>query len=275
MISRAIFNERVRQWRVREDVVEKDYVIGWALWAIGSEPRVADSWAFKGGTCLKKCYIDTPRFSEDLDFTVLPEGPSEPDEVQAILEKLVGRLQRESGIDFTGRSPRVRMRPNGRSAEGSIYYRGPRTPPAYARIKLDLTIAEEMMCPTVLRQIEHDYPDALPSPAKVRCYAFEEVFAEKLRALGERTRPRDIYDVITLFRQRNLLPSPESVRSVFKRKCEAKGLREFTLESLQASPFLAELESEWSNMLAHQLPELPSLAEFWEELPLLFDWLHS
>ena len=58
MISRTILNERVRQWHVREDVVEKDYVIGWALWAIGTEPRLADSWAFKGGTCLKKCYIE-------------------------------------------------------------------------------------------------------------------------------------------------------------------------------------------------------------------------
>ena len=27
-------------------------------------------WIFKGGTCLKKCYFDTYRFSEDLDFTL-------------------------------------------------------------------------------------------------------------------------------------------------------------------------------------------------------------
>ena len=275
LISKAMLNERVRQWRIREDVVEKDYVIGWALWAIGSEPHLAGAWAFKGGTCLKKCYVDTPRFSEDLDFTILPGGPSEPDEVQEILEGLVRKLHMESGLDFTGRSPRVLTRPNGRSAECSIYYRGPRNPPGYARIKLDLSIVEKVICPTVVRVIEHDYPDSLPSPAEVRCYAFEEVFAEKLRALGERTRPRDLYDVITLFRQKGLLPSSSSVRSLFKRKCEAKGLTEFTLESIQTSPFRAELETEWDNMLAHQLSELPPLAEFWEELPSLFDWLHS
>ena len=61
LISRAMLNERVRRWRVREDVVEKDYIIGWALWAIGDDPHLANLWAFKGGTCLKKCYIDTPR----------------------------------------------------------------------------------------------------------------------------------------------------------------------------------------------------------------------
>ena len=274
MISAAVLNNKAHQWRVREDVVEKDYVIGWALWAIGFEPRLADSWAFKGGTCLKKCYLDTPRFSEDLDFTVLPNGPSKPDEVLAILQDLAGRLQDASGIDFTGRSPRVRMRPNGQSLEAGIYYRGPRNSPSYARIRLDLTIAEDVVCPTAPRRIVHEYPDALPTPAEVRCYGIEELFAEKLRAMGERTRPRDLYDIVTLFRQRNLLPSPESVRSIFREKCEAKGLPEFTLDAIQASPLLAELEAEWSNMLAHQLPDLPSLADFWDELPSLFEWLH-
>ncbi len=275
MISAAVLNDKARQWRVREDVVEKDYVIGWALWAIGSEPRLAASWAFKGGTCLKKCYLETPRFSEDLDFTVLPNGPSKPDEVLAMLEDMVGRLQDESGIDFTGRSPRVRIRPNGQSLEAGIYYRGPRNSPSYARIRLDLTIAEDMVCPTAPRRIVHEYPEDFPAPAEVRCYGIEELFAEKLRAMGERTRPRDLYDIVTLFRQRSLLHSPELVRSIFRKKCAAKGLPEFTLDAIQASPFLFELEAEWANMLAHQLPDLPSLADFWDELPSLFEWLQN
>ena len=260
MISAAVLNDKARQWRVREDVVEKDYVIGWALWAIGSEPRLADSWSFKGGTCLKKCYLDTPRFSEDLDFTVLPGGPSEQDEVQEILEDLAGRLQDESGIGFTGRSPRVRTRPNGQSLEAGIYYRGPRNSPGYARIRLDLTVAETVICSTVPRRIVHEYPDNLPALAEVRCYSIEELFAEKLRAMGERTRPRDLYDIVTLFGQRSLLPSPGLVRSIFRKKCETRGLSEFTIEEIHASPFRAELESEWSNMLAHQLPDLLSAA---------------
>ena len=50
MIGRGDLNERVREWGLREDVVEKDYVIGWALWGIGSHPSLSTSWAFKGGT---------------------------------------------------------------------------------------------------------------------------------------------------------------------------------------------------------------------------------
>ena len=34
MISRADINDRVRLWGLREDVVEKDYVLGWVLWGI-------------------------------------------------------------------------------------------------------------------------------------------------------------------------------------------------------------------------------------------------
>ena len=79
MIDRRALNERVREWGLREEVVEKDYVIGWVLWGIGSEPQLSTSWAFKGGTCLKKCYLDTYRFSEDLDFTVIPGGGGLPE----------------------------------------------------------------------------------------------------------------------------------------------------------------------------------------------------
>lgn len=51
-------------------VVEKDHVLGWLLWGIRDHRAVGDRWAFKGGTCLKKCFFETYRFSEDLDFTL-------------------------------------------------------------------------------------------------------------------------------------------------------------------------------------------------------------
>ncbi len=275
MITKTDLNERTREWGLREDVVEKDYVIGWALWGIGSDPRLSSSWAFKGGTCLKKCYIETYRFSEDLDFTVLPGGPVETGDVLPILRDVFERIYEESGVDFREREPVVRMRPDGRSAEGRIYYRGPRNAPTFASIRLDLTISEQVVCPTVLRAIAHAYPDTLPAPATVRCYGFEEVFAEKLRAMGERSRPRDLYDIINLFRRKSFLPHSDLIRSVYAEKCISKGVEVFTIEALRVSPFREELESEWANMLAHQLPALPPFADFWEELPRLFAWLEG
>ena len=257
MITRTDLNERINEWGIREDVIEKDYVIGWVLWGIGSDPSLSSSWAFKGGTCLKKCYVETYRFSEDLDFTVLPGGPAEASQVIPLLKGVFERVYEESGIDFQGREPIVRQRPDGRSAEGRIYYRGPRNAPGVASLRLDLTTAEQVVRPTVLRPIAHEYPDALPVPAEVRCYSFEETFAEKLRAMGERARPRDLYDIIFLYRRASALPEAALLRSVYREKCNSKGVEVFTSKAIQASPFLRELEDEWANMLAHQLPALP------------------
>lgn len=273
MITQTALNERVQEWALRDDIVEKDYVIGWVLWGIGSDPRLATSWAFKGGTCLKKCYIETYRFSEDLDFTVLPSGLSEPSEVISVLKEILARVHDEAGVDLSSREPVVQMRPSGESAEGRIYYRGPRNTPQVARIKLDLTLNETVVRPTVLREISHPYPDQLPSPTVVRCYGIEELFAEKLRAMKERCRPRDLYDIVNLFRQRKLLPHAKLILSVLTAKCRNKGLDVPTLTSLETSPYRQEIEAEWANMLEHQLPALPHFEQFWQELPNLFAWL--
>ena len=71
----------------------------------------------------------------------------------------------------------------------------------------------------MLRPIAHEYPDPLPSPAEVRRYSFEEALAEKLRAMGERARPRDLYDIITLYRRSAVLPDADVIRAVYREKC--------------------------------------------------------
>jgi predicted nucleotidyltransferase component of viral defense system len=57
------------------EIVEKDYVLGWLLKGIYSHPSLSSAFIFKGGTCLKKCYFETYRFSEDLDFTLNDSAP--------------------------------------------------------------------------------------------------------------------------------------------------------------------------------------------------------
>ena len=273
MIGRADLDDRVRAWGLREDVVEKDYVLGWVLWGIGADPLLGRTWIFKGGTCLKKCYIETYRFSEDLDFTVLEDGPIEPEAVLAAVERVLDRVGQESGIDFAVREPACRSRRSGTSAEGRLYYRGPRGNPGPARVKLDLTRNEVVVRPPVLRAISHDYPDSLPEPGQVRCYGFEEVFAEKLRAMGERSRPRDLYDIVNLFRRPDFRPYAALVQEILAEKCSSKGIPIPSFESIRTSPMFDELEAEWANMLDHQLRALPDFEHFWSELPRVFAWL--
>jgi len=142
-------------------------------------------------------------------------------------------------------------------------------------VKLDLTSDEVLARETVMRPIAHPYDDALPAPAEVRCYSFEELFAEKLRAMGERSRPRDLYDIVNLYRRPDLRLRGEEIRAALSEKCESKSVSVPSFASIEASELVVELESEWENMLGHQLPALPPFGQFWGELAALFDWLEG
>ena len=61
---------------------------------------LADTWIFKGGTCLRKCYYETYRFSEDLDFTVVDGGPEEPGRDDRDLHGISGWLVSRTGIEL-------------------------------------------------------------------------------------------------------------------------------------------------------------------------------
>src|SRR3990170_330033 len=68
--------EFAREFGLAPNVIEKDYVLDWMLAGISADPEIGTSWVFKGGTCLKKCYFETYRFSEDLDFTLPEDSPA-------------------------------------------------------------------------------------------------------------------------------------------------------------------------------------------------------
>ncbi len=93
--------------------------------------------------------------------------------------------------------------------------------------------------------------------------------------MGERSRPRDLYDIVNLFRREDLRLEQELIRSTLERKCESKGIAMPTYGDISSSPLRAELEAEWANMLGHQLPVLPPFEQFWEEAEVLFQWLEG
>lgn len=53
----------------RADLIEKDLILHQVLFDLSQNKFFYDNFAFKGGTCLAKCYLDYFRFSEDIDFT--------------------------------------------------------------------------------------------------------------------------------------------------------------------------------------------------------------
>src|SRR3990170_7129818 len=62
-----------KQAGVSKTIIDKDWVLGHFIDAIYSVKGLKEKLIFKGGTCLKKCYLPEYRFSEDLDFTYTDE----------------------------------------------------------------------------------------------------------------------------------------------------------------------------------------------------------
>ena len=245
---------------LQPQVVEKDYVLGWLLAGIRANVDLGDHWVFKGGTCLKKCYFETYRFSEDLDFTITNEAHLDQAFLTKTFSDISGWIYEQTGLEIPAERLRFDVFQNKRNrlaCEGRIYYRGPIAPRGgdLPRIKLDLTTDELLALPPVERPVVHSFSDEPEGGMKARCYAYEEVFGEKVRALGERARPRDLYDVVNLFRHEEFQPQPAAILDVLKRKCVYKSIQLPTLETIRA--FYEELSGDWQTMLAHQLPALP------------------
>jgi predicted nucleotidyltransferase component of viral defense system len=264
------------EWQLREDVIEKDYALGWLLIAIANDPDLKDKWIFKGGTALRKCYFETYRFSEDLDFSLTADAPDAPEQLVPIFSRISAVLMDRCGLELSVDANSFKRRRNRRgnpTTEGKLAYRGPRQPPSAPKVKLDLTRDEILAAPPVARPIAHPYSDAPVPPVAVACYSLEELMAEKMRALAERCRPRDLYDVVNMHRHPDLVGRASEVSRLLSMKCAFAGIAVPTLETIQVSPLASEVKTEWSSMLAHQLPHLPAFSTFWRELASIFQWL--
>lgn len=278
MINKREILESASILQLNPSVVEKDYVLGWILAGINAHAALSESWVFKGGTCLKKCFFETYRFSEDLDFTLLDEGQINEAFLQQTLSEVVAWVETESGLAMPANqlSFDVYTNPRGRiSCQGKIGYRGPvsSTSGGWPKIKLDLTADEKLVLAPVKQEVFHPYTDRPEGGFRINSYAYEEAFGEKIRALGERTRPRDLYDVVNLYRHDDTRPAATVLRDVLRQKCDYKNIEIPTLGSLE--PHRSDLESMWENMLGHQLPSLPDVNDFWNELPEIFAWIMS
>ena len=85
LIRKQDILDRAAEWGLRPDVVEKDYVLGWLLAGFAASRLASQSWIFKGGTCLKKCFFETYRFSEDLDFSLSADAAYDEASVRDVI----------------------------------------------------------------------------------------------------------------------------------------------------------------------------------------------
>lgn len=105
------------------EIVEKDYVLGWLLKGIYAHEELAPAWTFKGGTCLKKCYFETYRFSEDLDFTLSDVSHLDADFLKGAFSEVSDQLYENAGLQIPAEQFRFDVYRNSRgglSCEGRL-----------------------------------------------------------------------------------------------------------------------------------------------------------
>lgn len=258
--------------------VEKDYALGWMLFAIAGHAQLG-RWYFKGGTCLKKCFFDTYRFSEDLDFTVPPDAPYDADSIRTDLLAVAEWVRDRTGVEFPADGVEIEQSVNKRGEatfEARMTYVGPLqlARAQRQRIRLDLTRDELVIDPPELREVFHGYSDEPEPLPRIRCYTLAEILAEKVRALFERSgRARDVYDVVNVGRNLRAELSPGEIRTLASKKFAFKALDPPSPDLILARVDADVLASDWVNALRHQLPVLPPVAEFLAALREVLEWL--
>lgn len=250
MIPEREIKEIAREYGVPVSTIERDYAQNWLLKFLGSSFM-----ALKGGTGIRKVYIENYRFSDDLDFTLLKS--IEIGQLSDHIKNAIEPSKYESGINFYDK---YEVKETATGSRFSIYFDMIRKSSGIPlSIKIDVTSPgkEDILLPLKDRAIFHHYSDMLD--ASIMTYSLDEIVAEKTRALFERTRPRDLYDVWYLIG----LISEKAVIEIIPSKFQQRNV-EFDLYSLEIKK--KNFENAWKKSLRHQIKELPDFDIVYNEV---------
>lgn len=250
MISDREIKEHARKLGVPPSTIERDYVQNWFLAFLHQTDMV-----LKGGTGIRKVFIENYRFSDDLDFTL--RIPMTANRIRTAILDAMNHVRDESGIQFE-ENIGLQQTKNGFKATTwfRILNRGTASP---IKIDLDLTSAdcEQILLPVHERRVFHHYSDELE--VFVTSYALEEIMAEKIRSAFQRTRCRDIYDIDQIAG----LVDHTSVCSILSSKCEYKSVR-VDPEGVRSKR--DQYAALWQISLAHQIREIPDFDAAFENV---------
>lgn len=282
MIRKKEIEQKAEEQNVPKSTIDKDWILGHFIDAIYSVPECGEKLVFKGGTCLRKCYFQDYRFSEDLDFT-----STNSDFVldQKLMKKIMDlitirtdvplHIQEISELRFndkiTGYKAIIKFWGADHSAN--------QVPPVPERwntsVKIEIILFEQMIFPTESREVFHAYTDKLSeTPLTIPCYSLREVLAEKLRALIQRsyTAPRDFFDIWYLANNQESIDWNE-IKIAFLEKMKFKNIKFEGIHQMINDSNDKRVKAAWQNSLAHQIPGgiNPTYEEVKEELKNLLE----
>ena len=216
----------------KRDLIEKDILLQIILNELTKNKDFSENYAFKGGTCLTKCYLGYYRFSEDVDFTYLNKdefkNKSEKQTREVLsakidnLAKMIHEISNKKGYDFKPDkkdSKYIKFGGSNKFVTFKIWYDSIiLNEPSFIKVpinfieKLNYEVKE---LPAIFilgnkdkKEIEllfNDYSYLL-NPLKIKVYDLKEILIEKVRAILTRRgiKARDFVDVFLITKKDKL-----------------------------------------------------------------------
>ena len=172
-------------------MVEQDLIICRALVSIFSDDFLRENLAFRGGTALHKLFLQPqPRYSEDIDLVQIKPGPIKP--IMFRLGEVLEWLPNRSTLQK-------------RHSNKLLFKVDSEIPPVQQiRLKVEINCFEHFNVlgwQEVPFRVENGW---FTGEAKLTTYHLEELVGTKVRALYQRKKGRDLFDLYTALTAREL-----------------------------------------------------------------------
>lgn len=178
----------IEEWRAvapwtLDAQVEQDLVVARAIVEMYSDDLLKKSLAFRGGTALHKLHLKPQiRYSEDIDLVQISSEPVNP-----ILKRMRDRLS------FLGMKRTVKQHIH----NNTVVYRfdSEMQPVTSMRLKIEINTREHLNI-LGLKEIPYEVKNSwFSGQCHITGYEVEELLGTKLKALYQRKKGRDLFDM--------------------------------------------------------------------------------
>ncbi len=239
--------------------VEQDLIISRTLVEIFSDEFLRENLAFRGGTALHKLYLNpAARYSEDIDLVQIKPGPIKP-----IMER-IGEV-----VTFFEEKRTTQVRGHGAKA---LYRFTSEYEEIRMRLKIEINCKEHF---NVLDWVDFPFEVAtewFSGKAEIRTYNINELLGTKLRALYQRSKGRDLFDLD--YSRRNIDLNFEQIITCFKEYTsfatgkKPPGKKEFLL-NIEEKENSAEFTGDMEGLLRPEIKYYQNEAFNWVKTELI------
>lgn len=254
MIADTTLRRIASERKLPLDLIEKNFALGWMLKGVAA-CSLKNKLIFKGGTALSKIYYPFDwRVSEDLDFT-LSKNATLAEVSRTLLGEFPGIVEEESGGIVLNFKEESFVNPGFLRARAQFI-----GPISRNTIKIEVTHEDFIgEYHTIEVPQTYDY-----TRFHLRSYTLNNILAEKLRSLIERTRIRDYYDSWRLLRLSKV--NEARVKELFLKKCEGKGVVFQNINQFFPDNVIETLEPYLDTLTRLTAEPLPPLNEIIDDL---------